>query len=874
LPTTVPPALRRELRWPRTWPEAAVGVGACGVLGYGVAPFLGKPGLSIVLSLGGVLGAGVTAAAGARSSRQADLVDGVLEALAPRLGQRCKVRARMWRGGLVGVPGRLRIDYSPAAVDDDPTWTQDLLETVERRLGSTYRVHRASSRRRRLWLRLDAEAAIAAAEPIPPVFARAERIVNDVLGGTCTVTATWSGPDKDSLTALEVDYAPSMRVTSPAGRARVERHVSLLVPGRWRARWDLENDHVRFELRPAMPTKVPHEGAPITPETLYRIPLAVDEDGRLVTWDMNVSPHLMVVGRTGSGKTVTINGVVTEIARRGWPVQIVDPKRIEFLGMRSWPNVQIVATTILDQVAVILNAWRLMEDRYAAIEAGLADERDFEPLVIVLDEVKDLYSALAEWWIEVKRPGLPTRCPIFEKIASIARKGRSAHVHIILGTQRPDADFLTGEMRDNFAARVSQGPLSPQGAIMMWESALVGVGLPRKVAGRATAVGVDDQPVEVQTLWTPDPRRARRDEALEDLQILEALMPSAVSHARLQVEMNEDLLNQLDERGRSRQWEAVCGAVLVPVLDLDAPAGGVPGEGAPSRSSAPHGLPTQPAGGESVGGRSGELTATTGGPSGGAPPQSGPTGSGSVVLRDGRGDELDVSLLTLAAEVVLTVQFASAAMLQRKLRVGFAQALRLLTQLEDLGIVGSHDADRPDRPVLLPPEVLDDVVTHLRALREAQDEADEAVEDSDGSGPAPLDARSSASGRGHAVDVLADEEAGRGPGGGPGGERGGEFGPESEDEAAWEAALAAAVEDDFEGYGDSDVIYAHDIRPGDLVFLSDSWVIVEAAGPDVIDDSYICLDVRSDYDERDSVAVAESELCEVRRPVEKEDPRP
>lgn len=843
LPTTLPPTLRRDLRWPRTWPETAVGVGAGGALAYGGAPLMGRPGLSIALGVSGMLAASVTAAAGARSARQADLIDGIVEAIAPRLGQRCKVRARLWHGGVVGVPARLRIDYSAAAVDDDPAWQQDLLESIERRLGTSYRVHRLNQRRCRLWLRTDPEAAAVAAEPVPPVLARAERIVTEVLGGSCTVTATWSG---ETLLTLAVDYTPTMRVTSPLGRARVERAVSLLVPGRWRARWDLEEDHVLFELRPTLPTKVPHLVDPITAENLYRIPLAIDEDGRLVTWDMVASPHLMVVGTTGGGKTVTILGVVMEVARRGWPVHIVDPKRIEFLGMRGWPNVQVVATTVLDQVAVILNAWRVMEDRYSQVEAGLADERDFEPMLLVLDEVKELYSALDEWWAAIKRPGMPARCPIFAKIASLARKGRSARVHIVLGTQRPDADFLTGEMRDNFRARISQGPLSPQGAMMMWESVTIGVGLPRKVPGRATAVGVDDQPVEVQTLWTPDPRRAHRDEVDEDLQILEALVSGVqVDHARLQVELNEDLLTQLDEKGRSQEWEAACGAILVPALDLDTE------EGAAAEAPRLLGRSTSSA-------APGSRTSAAPGSRTGSHGDAGAGGGGSPVPRDGRDDRIDPALLTLAAEVVMTTQFASTAMLQRKLRVGFAHAHRLLQQLEDLGVVGPADPDRPDRPVLLPAEDLDTITAKLRALDQAYADLDVDVDDveDDGHMPAaghPRPTASSAVRHPRLGPAVTQHDPGDAV--------------DLPDYDHPSPTHGDTLEEDFEGYGDPDVIYAREIRPGDLVFVSDAWVIVEDAGPD-LDEAYICLDVRSDYDERDSVAVAESEMFEVRRPVE------
>ena len=168
-----------------------------------------------------------------------------------------------------------------------------------------------------------------------------------------------------------------------------------------------------------------------------------------------------------------MNGVVMELAFRGWPVWICDPKRIEFLGLRGWPNVQVVATSVPDQVVVIHQAWTEMERRYALIESGAAVEDDFEPLILVLDEYRDFYGIVAEWYAGIKVTGMPTRCPVLEKLGSLVRKGRSARVHVILGLQRPDADVLGGEMRDNFGTRISLGPLSPQGAMMMWELSLI-----------------------------------------------------------------------------------------------------------------------------------------------------------------------------------------------------------------------------------------------------------------------------------------------------------------------------------------------------------------------------------------------------------------
>jgi len=286
--------------------------------------------------------------------------------------------------------------------------------------------------------------------------------------------------------------------------------------------------------------------------------------------------RLYLVGKSfiPTHNTVTITGVVMEATYREWPVWICDPKTVEFIGLRRWPNVQIVATSIEDMVTVILKAQQEMERRYSLVEAELADDDDFEPLVLVLDEYRDFIGMVTAWWSRIKVKGMPTRCPVFEAVASLARKGRTARIHVILGTQRPDADFLGGEMRDNFASRISLGRLSPQGAMMMWEAAYIGVSVPRGVPGRGTAVDDDDLPVEVQGYWTPDPRRAEKKEIAEDLAILERLRPDESAHRPLKVSLADELLYDLDaDPGKDdpapNWWAAIQEAQLVPALDFE-----------------------------------------------------------------------------------------------------------------------------------------------------------------------------------------------------------------------------------------------------------------------------------------------------------------
>lgn len=288
--------------------------------------------------------------------------------------------------------------------------------------------------------------------------------------------------------------------------------------------------------------------------------------------------RLYLAGRSliPTHNTVAVNGLLAGASNLGWPIRVCDPKRIEFLGMRDWPNVQIVATTVEEMVTTIHDSWQLMEKRYRLIEQGKASEDDFEPTVLVLDEYRDMVALVDDWWTSVIRPGvsaklkLPTKCPVYGWVGSLARKGRSARVHVVLGTQRPDAEFLGGEMRDNFRARLSLGRLSPQGAQMMWEAPFIGVAVPA-VRGRGTAAaGPFGVPTEAQVYWTPDPRRATSP---EDRELLAELRPAEVIHPRQEVVWgdNIDFANPIEVE--SIVWLRVRNAHLAnlpPGVDPDA----------------------------------------------------------------------------------------------------------------------------------------------------------------------------------------------------------------------------------------------------------------------------------------------------------------
>lgn len=511
---------RADLAWQGPVALAATGVGTTVIAdGSGTLTALGC----------GVLGGSAVAMLAAwrrREREQLSLV--VAGTLAPVIGRgpSCSVRGRRWMGWGergAGRPARLQIRYDPAADSSAPDFTSRICELVESRVGVGYRVRKHHPARCRLELEVDPAAVAALVAPDPWLADRAHDITRTFLGKDCSRELVWDG---DQLQRIEVSHNIGVKISpNPLMRMRVEDTVNKMLPGRWRTKWDLEQDSVVIERRPEIPATLSRYTGEVAPEDMLRLPYAVDEDGHILFWDLSSSaatPHFMTIGATGTGKTNLIRTLITEGARRGWCFRLCDPKRIEFAGFRGWPNIQTVATAVPDIVAVIHQTWLEMERRYKLIESGEASTEDFPRLVLVLDEYRYFYGVINDWYAEVKPTGGSKICPILGEVFLIASLGRSAKVNIVLGTQRPDAAWLGGDVRDQFMARASLGRLSRDGAQMLWGSPSIGVSVPRGKAGRGTSVGVDGSPVECQSYWTPDPRSSKPD----DVELLESLRPS------------------------------------------------------------------------------------------------------------------------------------------------------------------------------------------------------------------------------------------------------------------------------------------------------------------------------------------------------------
>lgn len=515
----------------------------------------------------GLLAAGaVGAMTSYRKTVREEVVAILHRALAPQTGPLSSSSVRVARWESLEVPRKIVIRYDPTAPSDDVGWLTKLLDATHRRMKRRYRCVSHDEGRCRLVLKAVPLAEEPEQAPDPFIAARAEQIIKQLLGAHAASKATWDG---GQLVRLDVTHREGLKVAHAIVRTRFESTLERMLPGRWRAKWDLIEDKVTFEVRPNLPASVRRSPTPVEADDLRDIPYGVDEDMQVLCWSLKSSagtPHFLVNGATGAGKTVLVRGVVLELTRREWQVRICDPKRVEFIGLKSWPNVEVVATAVPDIVAVIHDTNVEMERRYQAMENGEAD--DFEPIVLVLDEFRYFYGQVNTWWQSVKPPRAPKECPVLDEFNAIAVLGRTADVHLVVGTQRPDAQFLGGDTRDQFGARCSLGRLSPEGARMMWGAHHIGVSVPRGCPGRGTAVGKDGTAVEMQAYWTPDPTKASG----EDLELLESMRPANNRWPRRVVvppQMVDDEGSEIELQGSYRLWQEAPLELLSDHPDLE-----------------------------------------------------------------------------------------------------------------------------------------------------------------------------------------------------------------------------------------------------------------------------------------------------------------
>ena len=384
------------------------------------------------------------------------------------------------------------------------------------------------------------------------------------------------------------------------------------------------------------------------------VALGKDLEGRPVIADLAKMPHLLIAGATGSGKSVCVNTIITSLIYRHTPATLrflmVDPKMVELSVYNTLPHLRHkVITDNRDAAAVLKWAVLEMQDRYALLAAnGCRNVQDFNRrvqegarlqkprnpevafevntydggilpyIVVIIDEMADLMMTVQG---EVETP-----------IAMLAQKARAIGIHLILATQRPSVNVITGLIKANFPSRIAFRVASQIDSRTILDG-----------SGAESLLGNGDM------LFLP-PGKSE---------------PGRLQGAYLSSEDTERLMQWYEaQRERTEAERAGAGVPVAP------PA-------------------VEPDILEQI--RARENADAGGGDDDGSDP----------VDRD--------KLFREAAELCIQNQGGSTSLLQRRLKVGYGRAARIIDQLHDAGILGPPDGSKP-RDVLKGFQDLDEII--------------------------------------------------------------------------------------------------------------------------------------------------------------------
>jgi S-DNA-T family DNA segregation ATPase FtsK/SpoIIIE len=351
--------------------------------------------------------------------------------------------------------------------------------------------------------------------------------------------------------------------------------------------------------------------------------LGMDIGGQAILADLAKMPHLLVAGATGSGKSVCINTLITSILFKAKPDEVkfilIDPKVVELSNYNGIPHMMVPVVTDAKKAASVLNwAVQEMEKRYAKFAshnvrnmAGYNKEVPDDKMpavVIIIDELADLMMV--------------AKHDVEDAICRLAQKARAAGIHLVLATQRPSVDVITGLIKANIPSRISFAVSS-----QIDSRTILDMSGAEKLLGKGDMlffpIGAA-KPHRVQGAFVSD----------EEVEMLLDFIKSQGQEA----ETNEEIINFTEQ---AEQEAADASGKAKPKTD---------------------------------------------------------------------------ELLSEAVNLVLSTNQASSSSIQRRFRIGYTRAARLIDTMEELGIVGPNPGSNKPREILMTSEQAEAAIAQLVQL--------------------------------------------------------------------------------------------------------------------------------------------------------------
>ena len=288
------------------------------------------------------------------------------------------------------------------------------------------------------------------------------RILGETLANFKVKASILNACHGPAVTRYEVKPAPGVKVSKITGLAddialnmaaaavRIEQ-----IPGKAAIGIEVPNQELEsVQLREVLEN--PAFAAAKSPLT---VGLGKDISGQAIFADLAKMPHLLVAGATGSGKSVCINTLITSILFKAKPTEVkfilIDPKMVELSVYNDIPHLMVPVVTDAKKAASVLNwAVQEMEKRYGLIaQAGVRNmdgynkqfeeepEKKLPSIVIIIDELADLMMVAPH--------------DVEDAICRIAQKARAAGIYLVLATQRPSVNVITGVIKANIPSRIS-----------------------------------------------------------------------------------------------------------------------------------------------------------------------------------------------------------------------------------------------------------------------------------------------------------------------------------------------------------------------------------------------------------------------------------